>query len=249
MTSMNALRAGLVSAALLFGTGAWAQDTEGAASVPAATETVATPDQAAAEMAADMTAVGGAAAAAAGGLLMTIVLVSLLPGLLIIASLWVIFSKAGLPGWGSLIPIYNIFLLLKAAGKPAWWLAVILLVPVVNIVFLILAIAGLAKNFGKGGGFAAGLILLPIIFFPVLAFGKAQHVAGGAGATSTPDQDAMPTVARRPAGPVTVVSAGNLTIFSVLALVAFLCITALIVLQYMEISFFSADPSVWPPGS
>lgn len=32
----------------------------------------------------------------------------------------------------------------------------------------------LAKAFGKGGGFAVGLIFLPIIFYPILAFGKAK---------------------------------------------------------------------------
>ena len=33
----------------------------------------------------------------------------------------------------------------------------------------------LAKAFGKGGGFAAGLIFLPYVFMPLLAFGKGTY--------------------------------------------------------------------------
>ena len=61
-----------------------------------------------------------------------------------------------------------------AAGKPGWWL-ILLFIPIVNIVISILAIAGLAKNFGKGVGFILGLIFLPIIFFPILGFGSAKY--------------------------------------------------------------------------
>lgn len=32
-----------------------------------------------------------------------------------------------------------------------------------------------AKNFGKGGGFACGLIFPPFIFYPILGFGSAQY--------------------------------------------------------------------------
>ena len=37
-------------------------------------------------------------------------------------------------------------------------------------------LVGLANNFGKGGGYAVGLLFLPIIFYPMLAFGDAQYV-------------------------------------------------------------------------
>jgi hypothetical protein len=248
MTCASALRAGLVAMWLALGAGAWAQDTEVPASPPAAEDVAVMTEQAAAEA----VAMGMGAAAALGGMLMTILLINAVVSILVIASLWVIFTKAGLPGWGSIIPIYNIILLLKAAGKPAWWVAVILLVPVVNLVFAFLALVGLANNFGKGGGYAAGLFFLPVIFFPMLAFGKAQHVAGGAAAAPA-GQDAAPAPGRRPgaiaaATPVVTVPAGNLTIFSILALVALLCVVALVALQYLEMTHLSAEPSVWPPG-
>jgi len=91
-----------------------------------------------------------------------------------IAALWTVFTKANQPGWGCLIPIYNLILLLRIAGKPGWWF-VLCLIPLVNIVIVIMIYIALAKNFGKGGGFAAGLLFLPFIFFPMLAWGDARY--------------------------------------------------------------------------
>ncbi len=97
--------------------------------------------------------------------------------LLVIVSMWKVFTKAGKPGWASIIPIYNLVVLLQIIQKPLWWI-VMFFIPLVNFVFLILFYIGLAKAFGKGGGFAVGLIFLGIIFFPILAFGSAQYVYG-----------------------------------------------------------------------
>jgi ABC-type transport system involved in cytochrome c biogenesis permease component len=66
------------------------------------------------------------------------------------------------------------YVLLKVAGKPGWWV-LLFFIPIVNLVIAIIAMIGVAQNFGKGGGFVVGLILLPIIFYPVLAFGSAQY--------------------------------------------------------------------------
>ncbi len=120
-------------------------------------------------------AIDPAAAAAAAGVGMGMLIFQLAIAALMIVSLWKIFSKAGQPGWAAIIPFYNLFVFLKAAGKPGWWMAIIMLVPVANLIFAIMAMAGLAKNFGKGGGFVVGMIFLPIIFYPILAFGSAQY--------------------------------------------------------------------------
>jgi hypothetical protein len=92
--------------------------------------------------------------------------------ILIIAAWWKIFSKAGQPGWAAIIPIYNWIVWCKIVGRPAWW--VLLLLICFPIFFIILSI-DLAKSFGKGVGFAIGLILLSIIFFPILGFGTATY--------------------------------------------------------------------------
>jgi hypothetical protein len=94
--------------------------------------------------------------------------------ILMVAAMWTVFKKAGEPGWAALIPIYNIMVLLKIAGKPMWWV-ILMLIPFVNIIVLIIAIVGLARNFGKGAGFALGLVFLAPIFYPILAWGDAQY--------------------------------------------------------------------------
>ncbi|HCQ30731.1 MAG TPA: signal peptidase I [Flavobacteriales bacterium] len=95
--------------------------------------------------------------------------------ILMIASMWKIFTKAGQPGWASIIPIYNIIVLLKIVNRPVWWI-ILLLIPIVNFITMIIVLNDLSKSFGKGVGFTIGLILLPIIFYPLLAFGDAEYV-------------------------------------------------------------------------
>ena len=97
---------------------------------------------------------------------------------LIIASMWKINVKAGQPGWACLVPFYNIIVMLKIAGKPAWWL-VLMFIPLVNIVIAILMTAGIAQAFGKGAGFTVGLLLLGFVFYPMLAFGDAEYQGTG----------------------------------------------------------------------
>ena len=90
--------------------------------------------------------------------------------LLMLVSWWRIFQKAKLPGRGAIIPFYNIYLILKLAGKPnwTWWL----LFPPVLWILMIVAEFKIAEKFGKGTGFALGLWFLPVIFYPILAFSK-----------------------------------------------------------------------------
>lgn len=107
-----------------------------------------------------------------------IILIYLAIIVLMIASMWTIFSKAGKPGWASIVPIYNTIVLLEIVGKPLWWL-LLMLIPIVNIVILIIVYHNLSLSFGKDGGFTVGLILLSIIFLPILAFGDAKYVGPG----------------------------------------------------------------------
>lgn len=90
---------------------------------------------------------------------------------------WKLYEKAGKPGWASLVPIYNIVILMDIIRKPRWWV-LLMLVPVVNIVILILTYLELAKAFGKSTGFAVGLFFFAFIFFPMLALGDAEYVYG-----------------------------------------------------------------------
>jgi len=109
------------------------------------------------------------------GLGIGLMLISLAVVMLLCALLfWKVFVKAGEPGWAAIVPIYNLFILAKIAGKPMWW-GVLMLIPFVGfIVFIIVAIA-LAERFGKSTGFGLGLSFLSIIFFPILGFGDSRY--------------------------------------------------------------------------
>ena len=91
-----------------------------------------------------------------------------------IAAWWQIFTKAGEDGWKSIIPIYNIIILLKIVGREWWWV-ILLIIPIVNIIVWIIVALDLAKSFGRGTGFAIGLILLSFIFALILGFGSATY--------------------------------------------------------------------------
>jgi hypothetical protein len=95
--------------------------------------------------------------------------------LLMIVSMWITVKKAGRPGVSQIIPIWNVIELVRISGKPLWWVILILLVPIVDIVMAIIVINAISKAFGKNEGFTVGLILLPFIFWPILAFGKATY--------------------------------------------------------------------------
>ncbi len=99
----------------------------------------------------------------------------LIIGVILIISLWKIFQKAGYQGWEAIIPIYNIYILLKIVGKPWWWL-LLMCIPYVGLVWQIWSYNMLSKSFGKTEGFTAGLVLLPFIFFPILGFGDARYL-------------------------------------------------------------------------
>jgi Na+/melibiose symporter-like transporter len=64
---------------------------------------------------------------------------------------------------------------LQIDNRLVWWI-VLLLISVVNLITMIIILNDLAKSFGKGVGFTIGLLLLPVIFYPILAFGDAQYV-------------------------------------------------------------------------
>jgi len=120
--------------------------------------------------------VSGAAQLGVGGSMtvLGILVGSLALVLLLIVSFWKVFVKAGQAGWKSLIPIYNVIVLLRIAGCPLWWF-IMFLIPVINLWFTIVMYVRLAQKFGKGPLFGVGLCFLSFIFFPILAFDKSVY--------------------------------------------------------------------------
>ncbi len=91
-----------------------------------------------------------------------------------IAALWKVFVKAGQPGWASIVPIYNIVVLVQISGKPVWWV-ILFFIPLANFVAAILISIAIAERFGKSTGYGLGLAFLGFIFYPMLGFSDAQY--------------------------------------------------------------------------
>jgi len=106
-------------------------------------------------------------------------LVMLAVAVVLIAGFWKVFTKAGQPGWASLIPIYNLYILLKIAGRPAWWI-LLMMIPLVNMVIAILLAIDVAKSFGQSAGWGVVMLfLLCGIGYLVLGFGNYRYVGPG----------------------------------------------------------------------
>ena len=100
---------------------------------------------------------------------------SLALSVLLIVATWMIYRKANKPGWAAIVPFYSTYVEFEITWGSGWRF-LMLLIPIYNIILFIQTEVKLAKAFGKGGGFAVGLIFLPCVFYPILAFGDAAYV-------------------------------------------------------------------------
>lgn len=133
-----------------------------------------------------------------------------------VIGMWKMFTKAGVDGWKAIIPILNIYELYKMSwNRNYFWAALILTIVgrgvsssengffafigticlIGAFILNVLLYNHLSKSFGQGIGFTVGLLLLPIIFFPILGFGSAQYEGNLSGASSAeyaPYKDVTP---------------------------------------------------------
>lgn len=85
----------------------------------------------------------------------------------VIAGMWKLFEKAGKPGWASLIPIYNVIVMMEIIGKPLWQI-ILFFIPLANIYVLITIGVGFCRSYGKFGignylfYFFLGFIAIPM---------------------------------------------------------------------------------------
>nr|WP_295866526.1 DUF5684 domain-containing protein [uncultured Chitinophaga sp.] len=126
-----------------------------------------------------------ASSAAVLALMLPFIIFGLALAVFSIICMWKVYRKAGFEGWESIIPIYSTIILLRIIGKPWWWL-LLFCIPVVNIIFAIMAMDLLSKSFGKGTGFTLGLIFLNFIFLAILAFDRTIVYQGPAGDPNAP---------------------------------------------------------------
>lgn len=88
---------------------------------------------------------------------------------------WGVFEKAGLPGWGALVPLYNVYLLVVGVARLSRVWFVLCLVPIIQIIPVFLVNIEVAKRFGRSEAFGIGLSLIGFILYPWLGFGPARY--------------------------------------------------------------------------
>ena len=146
-------------------------------------------------------------ALAAIGLVLSMFIGLIIVGLAIIivvyAAYWAIMKKAGKEGIDGIIPVHNEICLLEICGIPKWmWF--LNLIPFGALAFTIILAIYMARSFGKTGGYAVGLIFLPFVFYPMLAWGSARYVGKTWGVAPQPQyqpQQQQPNY-QQPAQPV-----------------------------------------------
>ena len=131
----------------------------------------------------------GGALAAFAGIFIVIALIVLAIAIFMIVTFCILFKKCNKPAWAAIIPYYNTWVENEIAG--CHWIVFVgsiissalgLFVKINGIGSFILGLVtlfagvcvcyNLSKKFGKSTGFCVGLVLLPIVFFPILAFSK-----------------------------------------------------------------------------
>ena len=114
-----------------------------------------------------------------------------------IITMWKLNKKAGKSGWAAVVPFYNIWVYAEVAGRPGWW-GFLLFVPFVNIPIFLILILDIGQKFGKDNVFIAWLLcLLPIVGYPILAFGKSKYDRGD-NSLNTASSKQSPTVPLTP---------------------------------------------------
>ena len=120
-----------------------------------------------------------------------------------IIAYWKIFTKAGRPGWKSIIPFLNSYEVYDLSWKgkgplglfysivmcaiqlmdrfipgpiPQWVVTVFGATGIVLLVMSFMQCLRLAKCFGKGTGFGIGLVFLAPIFKLILGFGGSKYI-------------------------------------------------------------------------
>lgn len=114
---------------------------------------------------------------------------------------WNLFKKAGIPGYKSLIPIYNQYLILKISGMSGLWLIIIysnlfidllketmdsklphyidilfFTIYFLSLVFAIIRSYKLAKAFNRGIIFMIGLFFFPTLFEIILGIDSSKYI-------------------------------------------------------------------------
>ena len=121
-------------------------------------------------------------------LLVFIALIGIAIAVVMIIAECKVFKKAGEDWWKALIPVYNSWIQTKISGLAWWWFVIVIAIAAAlqefdenAVLYFALALItfnynyNIAKKFNKSNGFAFLCTILPVIGYPILAFGSAKY--------------------------------------------------------------------------
>jgi hypothetical protein len=109
-----------------------------------------------------------------GPLEIAILVVSLVSTVIQIAGMWKTFGKAGERGWGAIVPIYNVYLMVKVADKP-WYYMILFLIPPINVILYLYVQWEVGDKFGFGGLGKLVFMLLAPLSYVATGFGSYNY--------------------------------------------------------------------------
>lgn len=90
---------------------------------------------------------------------------------------WKTFEKAGVAGWKSLIPIYNLFVSAKIIFGKAWY-GILFFVPLVGFIFYLMYSIKKAEVYSQSAALGVLGIFFPIALSAIIAFTSSAIYAG-----------------------------------------------------------------------
>ncbi|MBQ7524472.1 MAG: hypothetical protein IJT08_02605 [Alphaproteobacteria bacterium] len=90
-----------------------------------------------------------------------------------IVSIWTIYERIDERGWKSLIPFYRWVVLFRGVGLSPW-LSLLMVLLAINLIVLVVLYIYMTRVFKRSYFFVLGLVFLPFIFIPIIAFGEGR---------------------------------------------------------------------------
>lgn len=96
----------------------------------------------------------------------------------VLVGAWKLFEKAGEKGWAAIVPIYNLWIVLKMVGRPWWWIFY-LFIPLIGQLIAVGVYWEFLRSYGKRSilDLVLGLLLAPI-YLPYIGFNKEVKYVG-----------------------------------------------------------------------
>ncbi len=137
--------------------------------------------------------------AAVMGVMAIMYLLALIVGIIVIVSMWKIFTKAGKPGWAAIVPVYREIVQLEIAGRPTWWVLLMMFVPFFGTWVAVVALIDFVRSYQRSGLWVLFMAFVPFVAYPMFAFSEKTKYRGPVAAGRT---DFMPAPVPAAGAPV-----------------------------------------------